>query len=75
MLAGYVVAAIGWGFRVELKLARLDQDAKASKALQDEMRLDIKTLVADSAKARIHEARSDAALGEIKALLERDDRR
>jgi Tfp pilus assembly protein PilO len=67
-LAGYIVAAIGWGFRVELKLAKLDQDAKVQKVVADEMRSDVKSLVNFQQESRLHMGSVDQKL---EAILER----
>lgn len=67
-LAGYIVAAIGWGFRVELKLAKLDQDAKVQKVVADEMRADVKSLVNFQQESRLHMGNVDQKL---ETILER----
>ncbi len=71
-LVGYIVAAIGWGFRVELKLAKLDRDQIAANEASNAIKSDVKELRNFTDDARVHMARVDERLVKIIEAVERN---
>lgn len=71
VLLGYILAAIGWGFRVELKLAKLDRDQLAANQASDAIKSDVKELRKFADDARVHMVRVDERLGKIMEAVER----
>ena len=70
-VVGYIIAAIGWGFRVELKLAKLDRDQIATNSVVDAIKTDVRELRAFADDSRVHQARVDERLVKIMEALER----
>ncbi len=70
-LVGYIVAAIGWGFRVELKLAKLDRDQQVANKVADSLKDSVDRLVRFEGDARVHMARVDERLDQIVELVKR----
>ena len=73
-VAGYIVAAISWGFRVELKLAKLDRDQVAANQASDAIKHDVTELRHFADDARVHMARVDERLIKILETVERNNR-
>lgn len=68
-LGGYIAAAIGWGFRVELKLAKLDRDQQVANQVADSLKGSVERLVKFEGDARVHMARVDERLDQIVELV------